>query len=403
MTTLVRVAVCAALLPLLFAIGACSTSKGSRAPSAAGDAGVGQTPSASTRGGGYYLDDGPGHLSPADVASIPDAVPRAEPVLARTSRPYTVFGRTYTPMNALVPYRERGVASWYGRRYHGNPTSSGERYDMYAMTAAHPTLPIPSYVRVTRLDTGRSVVVRVNDRGPFLQNRLIDLSYTAAAKLGFVQMGSAQVEVETITQFGPSDPTPVQVVQGVVEGAPQAVAVPAAAAVPVARVGSAAASAEPDVAASASVSSAANVPAATPRAAIAPASPAASMASPAESTPPRLAVQTSFAHEAPSQQAPQAPFVSGPTSSQEAATPTAAHDGPGFWLQLGAFASVDRARTALDRFRRELAWLGAEFDLRREGDLYKLQAGPWPQREHALDAAARIRRATALQPFPVFR
>src|SRR5690606_11010316 len=176
MTSLVRVGACAALLPLLFLIGACSTPKGAHAPSAtAAAAVVDPAAGAATRGGGDYLEDRPGHLSPADGAAMPDAVPRAEPVLARTSRPYTVFGRTYTPMNALVPYRERGIASWYGRRYHGRPTSSGEPYDMYAMTAAHPTLPIPSYVRVTRLSNGRSVVVRVNDRGPFLQNRLIDL------------------------------------------------------------------------------------------------------------------------------------------------------------------------------------------------------------------------------------
>ncbi|MFP5405096.1 MAG: septal ring lytic transglycosylase RlpA family protein, partial [Gammaproteobacteria bacterium] len=88
-------------------------------------------------------------------------------LLARASRPYVVFGRQYQPMTALQPYRARGIATWYGRRYHGNPTSSGERYDMYAMTAAHPTLPIPSYARVTNTANGRSVVVRVNDRGPF--------------------------------------------------------------------------------------------------------------------------------------------------------------------------------------------------------------------------------------------
>ena len=104
-------------------------------------------------------------------------------------------------MSQLEPFRERGMASWYGRRYHGQPTASGEPYDMYAMTAAHPTLPIPSYARVTNVANGRSVVVRVNDRGPFLQNRVIDLSYTAAAKLGYVEAGSAEVEVDLITQF----------------------------------------------------------------------------------------------------------------------------------------------------------------------------------------------------------
>lgn len=150
------------------------------------------------RGGGYYLDDGPGANPPANIDSIPDAVPRAEPVRSATSRPYVVMGRSYTPMTALQPYKARGIASWYGRRYHGKQTSSGEIYDMYAMTAAHTTLPIPSYARVTNIANGKSVVVRINDRGPFIDDRLIDLSYTAAHKLGVLAGGSAMVEVETL-------------------------------------------------------------------------------------------------------------------------------------------------------------------------------------------------------------
>jgi len=150
------------------------------------------------RGGGYYLDDGPGANPPSDLDSIPDAVPRAEPIRAATARPYVVMGRSYTPMTRLEPYRARGVATWYGRRYHGKQTSSGEIYDMYAMTAAHTTLPIPSYARVTNLANGRSVVVRVNDRGPFVDGRLIDLSYTAAHRIGVLAGGSAMVEVESI-------------------------------------------------------------------------------------------------------------------------------------------------------------------------------------------------------------
>ncbi len=159
---------------------------------------VGTAPSSRPRGGGYYLDDGPGDNPPPDLESVPDAVPRAEPLHRGARRPYTVMGRNYTPMTALAPYRARGVASWYGRRYHGKPTSSGEPYDMYGMTAAHPVLPIPSYVRVTNVRNGKSVVVRINDRGPFLSDRLIDLSYTAAYKLGVLAGGSALVEVETI-------------------------------------------------------------------------------------------------------------------------------------------------------------------------------------------------------------
>ncbi len=148
--------------------------------------------------GAYYKDDGPGANPPQDLAAVPDAVPRAEPLHRFANRPYQVFGKDYVPLTRVAPFKQTGMASWYGRRYHGNATSSGEKYDMYAMTAAHPTLPIPSYARVTSLATGRSVVVRVNDRGPFHAERIIDLSYTAAWKLGYAQAGSARVEVEAV-------------------------------------------------------------------------------------------------------------------------------------------------------------------------------------------------------------
>lgn len=150
------------------------------------------------RGGGYYKDDGPGDNAPENLDAIPDAQPRFEPLHRFANRPYKVFGQEYVPLTQLVPFRERGHASWYGRRFHGVATSSGEPYDMYAMTAAHPTLPIPSYARVTNVANGRSVVVRVNDRGPFLRGRIMDLSYTAAYRLGYIDGGSAEVEVEQI-------------------------------------------------------------------------------------------------------------------------------------------------------------------------------------------------------------
>ena len=150
------------------------------------------------KGGGYYLDDGPGDNPPANIDAIPDAEAKLEPLHKAASRPYTVMGQTYTPDTRLKPYKEIGVASWYGRRYHGQKTSIGEVYDMYGMTAAHPTLALPSYVRVTNLKNRKSVVVRVNDRGPFHSDRLIDLSYTAAYKLGVLAGGSTRVEVEAI-------------------------------------------------------------------------------------------------------------------------------------------------------------------------------------------------------------
>jgi len=150
------------------------------------------------RGGGYYLDDGPGDSAPPDLDKLPDPEPRPEPLHRFANNPYSVFGREYVPAKSLAPYRVRGVASWYGRKFHGQPTSSGERYDMYQLTAAHPTLPIPSYARVTNVANGRTVIVRVNDRGPFLRDRVIDLSYAAAYRLGYIEAGSALVEVETL-------------------------------------------------------------------------------------------------------------------------------------------------------------------------------------------------------------
>lgn len=159
-------------------------------------------PSTTKKGGGYYKDDGPGDNPPPDMASIPDAEPKAEPLHRFANRPYAALGQNYVPRQEVVPYKETGIASWYGRRFHGALTSSGERYDMYGMTAAHPTLPIPSYARVTSVDTGKSVVVRINDRGPFHRDRVIDLSYTAAWKLGYVSKGSTRVEVEALVPEG---------------------------------------------------------------------------------------------------------------------------------------------------------------------------------------------------------
>jgi rare lipoprotein A len=144
---------------------------------------------------------------PPKPDSIPDVIPRIEP-RARSGNPpfYDVFGKRYYVLSSSVGYRERGVASWYGPGFHKVRTSIGEPYDMYGMTAAHKTLPLPAYVRVTNLQNGRSVVVRVNDRGPFVGNRIIDLSYSAAAKLDMLRNGTAMVEVRTID---PSAPPPV--------------------------------------------------------------------------------------------------------------------------------------------------------------------------------------------------
>lgn len=178
--------------------------------------------SSATGGGAYLAGDGPGADVPANLDAIPDAVPKAEPLHKYANRQYSALGNIYVPLQETGKYKERGSASWYGKKFHGQNTSIGEVYDMYAMTAAHPTLPIPSYARVTNVATGKSVVVRVNDRGPFLHGRIIDLSYVAAYKLGYVNKGSAEVEVESIAVDSNApvvaavEPAPVKVEPAVV-------------------------------------------------------------------------------------------------------------------------------------------------------------------------------------------
>ena len=157
------------------------------------------------RGGAYYKDDGPGENIPENLDEIPDAQPRLEPLHRFANRPYVVLGKAYTPETSLKPIKQRGIGSWYGKKFHGQKTSIGETYNMFAMTAAHPSLALPSYVRVTNPNNGKQVVVRVTDRGPFHADRIIDLSYAAAYRLGYIDNGSALVEVEAII---PGEPTP---------------------------------------------------------------------------------------------------------------------------------------------------------------------------------------------------
>ena len=283
------------------------------------------------RGGGYYLDDGPGDNPPPNLHAVPDAVPRAEPLRPANMRPYEAMGRTYRPMTELRPYRERGIASWYGRRYHGRQTASGERYDMYAMTAAHPTLPIPSYVRVTHVADGKSVVVRVNDRGPFHADRIIDLSYTAAYKLGILAGGSALVEVETIIPGDAPVTRTAEAPSGVVVAAlppPQIVAEPLS-----------------------------PPPAASPA----------------------------------------------PPAVPRADTAAVAAAGNGHFLQLGAFGSRENAESYLARARAELAWLAEALQLYFHDNLFRVQAGPYPDASAAREIADRIGVTLNVKPVMVVR
>ncbi len=344
-------------------------------------------PGARSSGGGYYRDDGPGDSPPPDLASIPDALAWNEPVRERNSRPYVVFGREYVPMTALAPFRERGVASWYGRRFHGMPTATGEPYDMYAMTAAHPTLPLPSYARVTSVADGRSVVVRVNDRGPFLRGRVMDLSYAAAARLGFIERGSGEVEIELLQVPDISSPqmaaararASVAAAPAAVPPAPAPIPAPAAAPAAVASPGPERLLVETTISASSpSASPSSTTPSSTPR------SPTPAPAVPVPA--------------APSQLVAMAPLAGGADNRIEVSDGAA-----GIYLQLGAFSSLESARLVETRLGREIDWLADRLVVRSEQSLFKVQAGPWSARPEAEAAAARILREAGVPSFAVTR
>lgn len=172
---------------------------GGQAPSAPADGGSAPAASSAGSGGRYAMTGDAYPVAPPDVSRVPDAVPRLEPPSRGGNRStYEVWGKTYSVLPEARGYARQGTASWYGEKFHGYATSNGEIYDMYKMTAAHRSLPLPSFVRVTSLDNGRSVIVRVNDRGPFHNDREIDLSYAAAARLDILDSGTGRVKVEAI-------------------------------------------------------------------------------------------------------------------------------------------------------------------------------------------------------------
>lgn len=322
--------------------------------------------------------DGPGLNPPPNLAQVPDAEPRIEPIRSGgPNKPYEVFGRWYTPLPRDAPYAERGLASWYGRKFHGRPTSSGEPYDMYAMTAAHKTMPIPSYARVRNPANGREVIVRINDRGPFHGSRIIDLSYTAALKLGVLN-AVAPVVVERITPQAirtgawrgrGDDGDPALAVQGVATRPVAPVSVPPvvpAELPPVAAAGRATPTAAPPASASAGAGAA-------PDDADAAAAPAAQPVAATDGDEPRT---------------PARPI---------------ALAAPGFWLQLGAFRDRDGALDFQRKVGRELDWLAPLMAVFVDRDLNRLQAGPYPTRAEAVSAAERLRVALQLVPLVVER
>jgi rare lipoprotein A len=305
--------------------------------------------------------DGAEANPPPGLAQLPDAQPRLEPIRAGgPNKPYDVLGHSYVPITQDAPFAERGLASWYGRKFQGKRTSSGELYDMYAMTAAHPTLPIPSYVRVRNPANGREIVVRVNDRGPFHSSRIIDLSYTAALKLDVLR-GVTPVEISRIT-FD-------EIRAGSWKRDDAAVlAVAAPDTVPTAMEG--------------------DLPPA-----------------PAPAATPLAGADTSAAT------GPLPVVLVQPLPVAEAAKPVAdapagrAFTGParGYWVQLGAFRQRDGAETFHQRVIAELDWLAPLLAVFSESSLYRLQAGPYPSREEAHGVAERVRGNLQLVPTIVER
>lgn len=279
--------------------------------------------------------DGPEAVIPPNLHLVPDAEPRLEPLRrGGPNKPYEVLGQRYEPMTADQPLVERGLASWYGRKFHGRSTASGETYNMYAMTAAHPTMPIPSYARVRNPANGREVLVRVNDRGPFHPGRIIDLSYTAALKLDTLR-GVTPVEVERLTfedirtgAWRRDNPAPV-FVAGEAAGAPERSAT--------------------------------------------------------FSPPPKVDPAQLLAADEPA--LPSAPKIAS----------------PGYWLQLGAFSRLDGAESLRLKLATELEGLAPLLAIFKDSSLHRLQAGPYPTRDEARQAAERLRAALNLQPVVVRR
>lgn len=328
--------------------------------------------------GGYYQNDGPGANPPPNVASLPDAVPRVETALSSTNKPYEVFGKEYVPIKPDQPYKERGTATWYGRQFNGQKTASGERYNMYAMTAAHPTLPIPSYARVTRVSTGKSVIVRINDRGPFHSNRVIDLSYAAAAKLGLIKHGSGKVIVQAITNddIRSND-------YDLASKAPVPASAPSAG--------------HPDTSAPTPDALAAM---GEPRGTISAAHPASdadlarARQARAGQTPTPEAARMAYADRADTERAA-TPAASDDAGRTARASTERAGPGGHVYLQFGAFSAEQNARHLANKLNQQIALMDSPPATVDPGEhLYRVQVGPYPSRSAANHAAQRIHQAT---------
>lgn len=354
--------------------------------------------SASPSSSPAWETDGPGASPPADLASIPDAEPVVEPMRSGAMRPYEVLGRTYTPITEDVPVVERGLASWYGRKFQGRPTASGERYDMYAMTAAHPTLPLPSYVRVRNPANQREVIVRINDRGPFHPGRIIDLSYTAAWKLDLLR-GVAPVEIERITNR--------EIQAGTWRrGAPAGGVTVAAVRPETVRRGRAAVPVQPyppGTPAAAATAPTMAVAAPLPVSATTPAVPSPPL--PGSAAVPATPSWPSPGNEAPSIATPLPVAAPAPVSVTALpavdARPVAVASG--YWVQLGAFRYRDGAENFQRQVVADVGWIASALSVRSDAELHRLQAGPYADRDEAAGVAQRLRESLQLVPVIVER
>ncbi len=315
--------------------------------------------------------DGPGDWS--EFTDAPDAVPKAEPK-SKYGNPasYVVFGKRYKTKTSSAGHVERGVASWYGKKFHGRKTSSGERYDMYAMTAAHKSLPLPTYAKVTNLENGRTAVVRINDRGPFHGDRVIDLSYTAARKLGVVSKGTAVVEVRAIDPRKPGSGSGDENLFAVAERAGRDETRPG-------RGETIAASGAPKKKAESAPPALATVATETARPEPSPASAkpilVAQSKEPARATPPPARSAT-LAPAAGSASAPKIAAVDSPAPASKSSSA----QGSSLYLQVGAFGN----RTNAEQLRRQLVTqLAEQVQVRAGGDaaLYKVRVGPFDSRQ----------------------
>lgn len=301
--------------------------------------------------------DGPPLSVPPNLADLPEVVPQIEPIRqGGPNKPYVVLGQSYEPLQGDVEWSEQGGASWYGNKFHGRRTASGELYSMFGLTAAHKTLPIPSYVRVRNVRNGKEVIVRVNDRGPFHPGRVIDLSYAAAVKLDIANHGIGQVEISRLTfdeirtgawQRGTVlDPEPARVAAQPARTTPFAAPL-------------------------------------NPEGALPPADPLVAAAS----TRPVMAP------------APSADAANGSAPTARAHTPAAR----GFWVQLAALSRRDGVDKLQQRIADQLTGLLPLLAVFHESPHYKLQAGPFASKQEAQQAARQVREALQLQPMVIER